>query len=208
MKRIAFLLLAVLLLLTSCKKDKPAAFTRDADGYGCTNTETGVHYTVLSPAFEPAKTSKALGLYTDKKTKKEHRYYEIPSLDPALYLADDEQNIWCAEGTLPEPSALTPVALLVCEEASISVEILRFSATNEPTTLAEILTLWFEGEAGQLPEGDMTYMRRLKLILEELPNIYYCFSFGVWGERAYLYDLFSGRAVEVPSTLAEKFPKK
>lgn len=208
MKRIAFLLLAALLLLTSCGRDKLATITRDADGYGCTNTETGVHYTVLSPAFEPAKTSTARGLYTDKKTKKEHTYYEIPSLDPALYLADDEQNIWCAEQTLPEASTLTPVALLVCEEASISVEILRFSAANEPSTVGEILTLWFEGEAGHLPEGDMTYMRRVKLISEELPNIYYCFSFGVWGESAFFYDLFSGRAVEVPSTLAEKFPKK
>lgn len=208
MKRIAILLFSALLLFASCGKDKLAVFTRDADGYGCTNTETGIHYTVLSPAFEPARTTTARGLYTNEETKKEHTYYEIPSLDPARYLADDEQNVWCAEQTLPEASALTPVALLVCTEASVSAEILRFSVTKDPVTVTEILTLWFEGEAGQLPEGDMAYMYRVKMISEELPNIYYCFSFGVWGEGAFLYDLFSGRVVAVPSALADKFPKK
>lgn len=208
MKRIVILLFAVLLLFTACDRDKLAVITRDADGYGCTDTETGIHYTALPPAFEPAKTSTAHGVYTDEKTKKEHTYYEIPSQEPARYLADDEQTVWCADGAVPSADALTPVALLVCEDASVSVEIMRFSVANEPLTVKEILTLWFEGEAGQLPEGEMTYMRRIKMISEELPNIYYCFSLGVWGESTFLYDLFSGRSVEVPATLAEKFPKK
>ena len=208
MKRILLLVLTALLLLTACSKDELAVIVLDADGYGCTNTETGVHYTVLSPAFEPAKSAAAQGTYTNEKTGAKTTYYEIPSLDPARYLTDDMQNVWCAEDILPKASALTPVALLICEEGAISVEVTRLTAADDGATVDALLTLWFEGEAARLPEGAKTYMYRVKMMSEELPNIFYCFSFAVWGEEAYFYDLFSSRAVLVPRALAEKFPKK
>ncbi len=206
MKRFLLLLLAVLFLFTACGEEEPAVFLRDADGYGITDTETSIHYTVLSPAFEPAKTSNVRGVYTNEKSNATRTYYEIPSLDPTLYLADDERNIWCALDTPPEASDLTPTAILVCEEQEISVEVMRFSAGTDDAVIAEILTLWFKGEAVSKPEGDMTYTRRVKLVSSELPNIYYCFSFVMWGEQAYFYDLFSNRTVAVPQSLAARFP--
>ncbi len=208
MKRILLLVLTALLMLTACSKDELAVIVLDADGYGCTNTETGVHYTVLSPAFEPAKSAAAHGTYTNEKTGAKITYYEIPSLDPARYLTDDTQNIWCADDKLPEASALTPVALLICEEAAISVEVSRLTVADDEEIVRALLTLWFEGEAAQLPEGEKSYMYRVKMMSEELPNIFYCFSFAVWGEDAYFWDVFSERAVLVPAALADKFPKK
>ena len=208
MKRILLLVLSALVLFTACNKEKLAVIVRDADGYGCTDTETGIHYTALPPAFEVAKSSTARGAYTNEKTGATHTYYEIPSLDPARYLCDDEQTVWCAEDTLPEAKALTPVALLICEEAAISVEVMRFSVTDDAATFAALLALWFDGEATQRPEGEMSYTYRVKMTSEELPNIFYCFSYAVWGEEAYFYDLFSKRAVLVPGALADKFPSK
>ena len=208
MKRLILLLLALLLTCTACKANEHIAFLQDADGYGCTDTETGVHYTALPLYFEPAKVAAVRGIYTEKGSEYTLTYYEIPTLDPLLYLGDSERGVWCATQTLPTPEALTPTALLVCEEQAVSVEIYRFSAGTDDAAIAEILTLWFEGEATEKPEGARSFTHRIKLESAELPNIYYCFDYCMWGESAYFYEIFSGRTVAVPDALAERFVEK
>jgi len=208
MKRLLLLLLSLLLAFTACHKSEHTPFSQDDDGYGCTDTETGIHYTALPLAFEPAKVGAVRGVYTDKRADYTRTYYEIPSLDPALYLGDNERGVWCAAEKLPVPEELTPTALLVCEEEAISVEIYRFSAGKDDAVIAEILTLWFSADATEKPEGARTLTRRVKLQSEELPGIYYCFDYCVWGEDAYFCEIFSGRTVAVPPALAAHFVEK
>lgn len=205
MKRFILLLLALLLTCTACKDSDHTVFLQDEDGYGCTDTETGIHYTALPLSFEPAKVGKIRGVYTAKGSEHTLTYYEIPTLDTALYLGDSERGVWCAADTLPSPEKLTPTALLVCEEQAVSVEIYRFSTGTDDAVIAEILTLWFGGEAIEQPEGERSFTRRIKLQSAELPNIYYCFDYCIWGENAYFYELFSGRTVAVPDSLAQRF---
>lgn len=202
MKRLLPLVLVLMLLFSACQKEKATAFLLDEDGYGCTDTKTGVHYTALPFAFEPAKTAALLGEYSDRDADYTRAYYEIPGLDPALYLADSELGVWCAAASLPDAKTLTPTAILICEQEAISVEIFRYEVGTDDTAVTEILSLWFSGENVDLPEGTRTLTRRLKLASTELPNIYYCFDFCLYGENAYFYDLFSERAVAVPAALA------
>lgn len=207
MKRLLLVFLAALFLFTACGEKDPAVFLRDADGYGITDTETGIHYTVLPSEFEPSALGAVRGAYTNEKSGAVRRYYEIPSLDPTQYLADEEGNVWCALEALPDPAALTPTAILFFEEQAIGVETMRFSAGTDDAVIGEICTLWFEGEAAIKPEGDRSYTRRVMIEFAELPNMYYCFSYVVWGEQAYFYDLFADRTVAVPAELAARFPR-
>ena len=208
MKRLLLVLFALLFLLTGCGRSEYTAFLQDEDGYGCTDTETDIHYVALPLAFEPARVGAVRGVYNAKKSDYTRTYYEIPDLDPKLYLGDSERGVWCARETVPDPKALTPTALLVCEEQAVSVEIYRFSAGKDDAVIAEILALWFEGEAIEKPEGERSFSRRVKLASQELPNIYYCFEYCIIGENAYFYEMFSARTVAVPKALAEKFVEK
>ena len=208
MKRFLLLLLLLSVVLVSCKDEKAlASFSMADDGYSCTNAETGVQYTAMDFCFEPAKTAEEIGAYTDKDADYTLTYYAIPDLDTALYIADSERGVWYAAGAVTPPAAkdLTPTALLVCEEAAVSVEIFRLTAENDGEALTELLSLWFEGERAERPVGAVEFSRRIKVVSAELPNIYYCFDFGTWGDEAYFYDVFSGRTVAVPATLAERF---
>lgn len=213
MRRFLVLLLALLTLFVACDKDKSGGeasdltpFLQDNDGYGVTNTESGVHYTALPISFESAASGEAVGEFYDKKADYRVTYHKIPGLSPDLYLVDSEMVVWYADAAqaAPVPSALTPKALLVCEEGAISVEVLRLTAEVHAAEIGEALALWFEGETVQKPEGAATLSRGVKLVSSELTGIYYCFSFGAWESGAYFYDL-SGRAVAVPADLAAYF---
>lgn len=214
MRRFLVLLLALLTVFVACDKDKNGdgnlkltAFLQDADGYGITNTDTDLHYTALPLSFESAGSGEAVGEYYDKKADYRVTYHKIPGVCPESYLVDSEMGVWFADATLtaPVPSALTPKALLVCEEGAVSVEVLRLVPDTHAATIEATLTLWFEGEAVSRPEAAATLRRGVKLVSEELPGIYYCFTFAVWGDDAYFYDLFSGRAVAVPTDIAAYF---
>lgn len=214
MRRFLVLLLALLAVFVACDKDKDktnnphlVAFLQDNDGYGVTNTESGVHYTALPLCFESAASGEAVGEFYDKKVDYRVTYHKIPGVSSDEYLVDSEMSVWYADATVaaPVPSALTPTALLVCEEGAVSVEVLRLVPATNATAIDEALTLWFEGEATTKPEAAATLLRGVKLVSAELPSIYYCFSFGMWGEDAYFFDLFSGRVVAVPPSLAAYF---
>lgn len=207
MKRSLALLLMLALLaasLLSCEK-KPDAMLLDEDGYGVTNEKSQIHYVALSPAFEPAKTGSVVGEYVDRGTTYSRTFYEIPSLDTALYLADSELGVWCAAKALPDPAAMTPAAVLVCENKAVSVEIFRFTAGADDAVIAELRSLWLEGVAAERPVAAMTSSLGIKWQFAELSNVLYCLQLGIWeGVGAYLYDTFSGRAVAVPADLAAK----
>ena len=200
MRRILPLFLALLFILAACAEKEPALFSLDADGYGCTDTESGIHYIALPLSFEPVLTETVRGVYVDGAYKR--TYYEIENADPAHYLGDGEGGVWYAgEEPIPAPESLTPAAVLLFEEQVASVQTRRFLAGKDDAVIAEILALWFEGEAVELPEGTYDVCRRVKLQSLELPNIYYCFEYRSFGENAYFWDMYSGRAVAVPATL-------
>ena len=212
MRRFLVLLLVLLTAFAGCDRDKSSqsdlvAFLQDNDGYGVTNTESGVHYTALPFCFESIAGDEAVGEFYDKKADYRVTYHKIPGVDPAQYLVDSEMGVWYADATLqaPVPEALTPTALLVCEEGVVDVVLLRLLPTTHAAVIEEALTLWFEGEVTVKPETAATLSRGIKLASAELPGIYYCFSFGTWGEQAYFFEMFSGRAVAVPASLAAHF---
>jgi len=204
MRKLLPFFLALLLLFTACGEKEPAAFSLDEDGYGCTDTETGIHYAALPLSFEPILTETVRGVYTDRAYTR--TYYEIVDTDPRRYIGDNEGGVWYAgKEPIPAPEALTPTAVILFEEQAVSIETRRFSAGKDDGAIAEILSLWFEGEAVDGPEASYSFSRRVKMQSAELPNIYYCFEYRVFGESAYFCDVFSGRTVAVPASLAEKF---
>lgn len=209
MKRILVLLLALSLLLVGCGGGDDVAtgneFSRDAGGYGVTDTVTGIHYVALDLAFEPAVTSALIGTYADGAYTR--TFYKIEGLDPALYIADNELGVWYAGEGAPDPKALTVAAILVCEETAFSRELFRFSTGEQDETIAAIKSLWFEGESTDFPETNVQKKRSLKLSFAELPSLFYRFDFGVFEEGAFFFDRMSGRAVAVPDALAAELQK-
>ena len=212
MRRLLILLLALLLLLTACNKDDSdrkdlVRFVRDDDGYGVTNTESGLHYTALPLYFESAASGDAVGEYYDADFDYSVTYHQIPGVDASAFLVDSEMGVWYADATYAEPlpAALTPTSLLVCEEGVISSVVFRLNVTTHADVIEEALTLWFEGEATVRPEGTPTLSRGIKLVSLELTGIYYCFTFATYGEDAYFYEIFTGRTVALPAALAAYF---
>lgn len=199
MKKRSFLLvlLAALLLFTAC--EKRARFTVSEDGYRFTDRRTGVTYTALSPAFEPAKGGNARG-----KCKlpdgTERTLREIPSLSPDLWLADDEKTLYYAGEGTPDPAAWEMTAVLFCEDEGVSIERYRWEAPTAGEKIAALCTTWWNGEERELPPGAPTLYRALKFQGAEYPNIYYCIGYYQYEDgSAVLYEKFSGRCVSVPA---------
>lgn len=209
MKRILVLLLALSLLLVGCGDGDDIAtgneFLQDDDGYGVTDTVTGIHYVALDLAFEPAVTSAVVGTYRDGAYTR--TFYQIEGLDPALYVADNELGVWYAGEGAPDPRTLTVTAILVCEQTAYSRELFRYAAGEQDVMIAAIKSLWLDGEGTDLPETDVQKKRSLKMSFSELPNLFYRFDFGVFEEGAFFFDRMSGRAVAVPPELAAELQK-
>ena len=197
-------LLFVPLLLISCAKEH--RFLRDEDGYGYTDKKTKVHYLVQDPSFEPTKAGAVIGVYEDKKTGLTRSFRKIPDMDPALFLADDDKNLYYAGDTPLAPELWTLTAAIVCEETAISVEESRLTASDNSADLADLRMLWFEGDgSAELPIGTPRVTRRIKLLSTEYPNICYCFDFLLFENgEAYLNDRFLSRTVAVPAELSQK----
>lgn len=201
MKKIALLLLSLVLLLSSCSGLR--SFERDTEGYGYTDQKSDLYYVELDAAFEPAKTGDAFGEYENKKTGTKRTFSVIPDLDPALFLTDEYLNVYYAGETPLDAAKWEPSAILVCNEDVISVEEFRFTTEKDAATVAIIRSLWFEGAGDAvLPFSDAAYKRRLKISCDAYPNLFYCFSFLVYDSgEAYFYDASSRRTVAVPDTL-------
>ncbi|MBQ3482559.1 MAG: hypothetical protein IJA78_00080 [Clostridia bacterium] len=202
MKRLLPLLLALLLLLTAC--GKKASFERDADGMGYTDTKTEVHYRLLEPAYVPAAVGEEIGFYQDREHDFTCTFYKIPELDPSVYLTDDQRNVYVAGDALPDASGWEIAAILVCDYDEVSVERFRLTAAADAATVAKIRTLWFEGDGSTFaPITGLVSTRRLQLMCDDYPNLFYCFTLSVYeGGDAYFSDTYTGRTVAVPAALA------
>ncbi len=204
MKRLLLVFLTLLLCLPlfACNKEEQNVFVLQNGGY--TDSETGIWYSGLPYAFEPVKSSaeRGVALHADGQVK--YTFLEIPDLDSKQWLCDDMRGVWYAGEFTVQPSTLTPRALLINEELSFSLERARLAIGQDDALIAEILTLWFTGEGVEEPIGEVTLSRRLRLISEELPSIYYCFDFYVCDGRGYFYDRVEARYVAVPESLSER----
>lgn len=147
-RRFLLLLLAALLLFAAC--EKRARFTVSEDGYRFTDRKTGVTYTALSPAFEPAKGGAERGK-CNLPDGTERTLREIPSLSPDLWLADDEKTLYYAGEGTPDPAAWEITAVLFCEDEGVSIERYRWEATTAGKKIAALCTTWWNGEECELP---------------------------------------------------------
>ena len=190
------LLLALLLLLAGCT----TKFERDADGYGFTNTKTDKHYTVLDSNYEAASYGAEMGEYTDKRFDYTVTFYEIPDQDPERFLTDAIGQVYCADQTLPDAAGWTVSAVLICQEDSISVELLRWTDAEK---ISAVTDAWFHGEEVEMPLGSYSESYRFKLMSKDYPGIYYCFGFYAFEDgSAYFYDITAARSVLCPAELA------
>lgn len=193
------ILLAVLLLFASC--EGKARFTVSEDGYLFTDRKTGVVYTALSPAFEPAKGSTECGKCR-MPGGTELTLREIPGLDPGIWLADDEKTLYFAGDSLPDPAEWTVSAVLFCEEDAISIERSRLTRAENGAALTAFTTTWFLGDAVELSPAFPTFFRTAKLMFSEVSNIYYCITYYRYEDgSAVLFEQFSGRAVALPAEI-------
>lgn len=202
MKKISLLLLALVLLLSSCSGVR--AFERDAEGYGYTDKKSDLYYVELDATFEPLKAGEPFAEYKNKETGVTRTFHEIPDLEPTLFLTDEYWNVYYAGKEPVDASKWELSAILVCDEDVISVEAFRFTAEKDAATVATIRSLWFEGAGDAvLPFSAATCKRRIKLSCEAYPNLLYCFTFLAYDSgEAYFYDVSSRRTVAVPDTLA------
>ena len=205
MKRVLLALLALLLLLplVACGggKEHQNVFVLQNDGY--IDPESGVWYAALPLAFEPVKSAATRGVAVYENGEVKYTFFEMPGLDSKTWLCDDLRGVWYAGEFQTDPATLTPRALVINEETAISIERARLAAGKDDALIGDILTLWFTGEPVAEPIGAVTVARRLRLLSEELPGIYYCFDFYVCGGQGYFYDRAGARYVAVPQTLCD-----
>lgn len=193
--RIGIVLLALLLLLTSCS----ARFARDEDGYGYTDTKTDRHYRVLDAAYEAARVGEKLGEYKDRKNGVARTFHSIPDLDPRRFLADATGMVLCADETLPDATEWEIASVLVCDEDAVSIVI---KTLTDKETASAVADAWFSGEEAELPLDKATHTARVKLTTAELPNLLYCFSFYVYENGdGYCYDATQRRAIALSSEM-------
>ena len=205
MRRLLLVFLAVLFVfsLASCgDKEKQNIFLLQNDGY--TDPETGAWYKALPKAFEPVRSAATRGVAVYENGEVKYTFLEMPELDSKKWLCDDLRGVWYAGDWTLDPATLTPRALLIHEELSASFERKRLAVGSDDALIAEILTLWFTGEGTEEPIGEVSVVRRLRLISDELPGIYYCFDFYVCGGKGYFYDRTVARYVAVPLALSER----
>ena len=205
MKRLLVLSLALLLLLCSCSRGHK--FQRTEAGNGYIDQKTDLTYTMLDISFEAAVQGEAVGTFTDKKRDITVTFHEIPSLEPTLFLADEDRNVYYAGEGVLDPAAWRIEAALVCEgDGTAIVERSRFTAEANAPTVEKIRDLWFEGEEANflsLKAADKMYS--IKLVSKDHPNLYYCFSFLAFDEgESYFYHAVSHRSVVVPADLVKQ----
>lgn len=203
MKRFLLLLAALLLLFTGCSEGHRLERTEDGNGY--VDTKTKVVYLQLDIAFEPAVTGELVGTYTDRARDITVTLHEIPKLDTATFLADEDKNVYCVAEAMPNAADWQIETILVCDGDGVSVERRRFTAALQPDTVEQIRALWFEGEEANflsLTEADKLYS--IKISSAAYPNLYYCFDFLYFAEgTSYFYNAVSHRSVEVPADLVQ-----
>ena len=204
MKRLLACLLALLCVLTACAKD--AAFARDADGQGFTDTKNKIHYRALASAYEPATAGAEYGTYLDEAYDFSITFYEIPDLDPKQYLTDNYKTVYVAGDTLPNAAEWEISAVLICDYDAISVEVFRLTPAQDAAYIAELRALWFEGDGNAVsPMTGLKSTRRIQLTCAEYPWLFYCFTFSVYENgEAYFSDTQAGRTVQLTPSLAQR----
>ena len=204
MKRILLLLLTLLLLLplVACNGEEKHDNVFVLQNGGYQDTQTGVWYRPLPLCYEPVKSAATRGVALFENGDVQYSFLEMPDLDSRLWLCDDLRGVWYAGEWTITPAALTPRALVVNEESAISLERARLAVGKDDALIGEILETWFLGEAVEEPIGEITVTRRLRLISEELPGIYYCFDFYMCNGQGYFYGRTEARYVAVSATVA------
>lgn len=198
MKRILFLLLALLLLLTGCSDER----TFSMAGKGYVDRETDICYTILDMAYEADAYSEAWGSYTDEKYEYTLTFYVIPDMDSALFLTDEYSNVYYG-GETPIDAATWEIDWISFFEESMILENFRFSSDGEEqATVSALRDLWFEGEAVMLPLDAPESAYAVKFKTKELVNLSYSIYLRLYEDgSAYLCDKAGERAVRLSDEL-------
>ena len=198
MKRFSVLLLLLALVLVGCSE----RFTV-ADG-GYLDEETGGVYRPLSDAFEAIAAGEAIGAWESRLYDDVLTFHEIVGADATRFLSDEKGNVYCTDETEPDAGAWSVKQIFVCEETAVSVAVGQIADAD---VIAKIRTLWHEGEQTELPYSGLTVSRRLKMVSDDCPGIYYCVRYFIYEDgTAYFYDRFEDRAVLVSAELMQKIP--
>ena len=193
MRRLSLLLLLLALLLTGCS----SRFT-SADG-GYLDGKTDRIYMPLPNSFEAISAGEELGIWESELYEDSLTFYKIPNADVNRFLSDENGSVYCADATQPDPGAWTFKSILVCRESAISMAV---GNITDAQLIAELLTLWREGESVETPLKELAVYRRLKMVSDDCPGIYYCVSYFIYEDgTAYLYDRDANRTVFVGEAL-------
>ena len=199
MRRLCVLLLLLSLVFVGCSSVR---FT--ATGAGFLDEKTGVIYHPLTEAFEAITGGEELGVWESQLDGETLAFLEIPDADPARFLADEKGNVYCSDETAPDAAAWSVNKIYVCDDSTVSMAV---ASITDADTIAQIRTLWHEGETDELPYSGFLISRVLKMPSEECPGIYYCvLYYGYEDGSAYFYDRFERRAVPVSEDLIKKIP--
>lgn len=198
MRRFGILLLLLTLLFVGCS----ARFTTAKGGY--LDEKTDRIYKPLSDAFEAISGGEEIGVWESDVYEDTLTFFEIPDADPARFLADERGNVYCADEKTPDASAWRVSKILVCDEGDVSTAV---GTVADADIIAELRTLWHEGEQSELPICELVVSRVLKMVSPDCPGIYYCVLYFVYEDgTAYFYDRFEGRVVFVSAELMKQIP--
>ena len=200
MKRLIPLLLVLVLLLAGCGNGLHT-FKGAENGY--VDIDSDRCYVMLDMAYESKAYSNEYGVYENEAYQSTKSFFEIPKMDPTLYLTDAYGNVYYAGDVPIDASEWELSMILFCQEEMISIEEFRFAASDAAQTVQRLRDLWFEGERAEMPLAAAKNVYAVKLMTADLANVCYGLQFLAYEDgNAYLCDKQRDRAVQLPADLA------
>ena len=191
-----------MLLLCAVLVGCSARFTTGDGGFY--DTQTKRSYKPLGVSFEAVSGGDEVGTWKSKVDGEETVFRQIPGVDPARFLTDDNGNVYYADELPPDASAWNVQKIHVCEQGAVDVAVGNIS---DPDRIAQIRESWYHGESAEKPLGGLWVSRMLKMESVDCPGIYYCVTYLVYEDgSAYFYDRDTGRVVAVSEELISIIP--
>lgn len=207
MKRIGLLLLLLVLLLSACS-EQTHTFVLSADG-GYLDEETDILYRALDSAYEASGAGNEVGRFANEAYDYEAVFYEIPDMDPNVFLTDDYGDVYFAGAELPDASRWEIDTVLVCRVVGELSEVKgRFAVDSHAALVEAVRAAWFEGDdlgPDVLLLERVTAHYPVKLGRVAYPNLYYAIELRVTESgNVYLTDKYGKRAVLLDAALSEQ----
>jgi len=185
-----------LIILTGCSASLVNLQYKDGQ---LINKRLDLAYSTAPVYYEPVSVGSGYGYYG----KSDLTLYEIPGLDPKLWLTDGNRGgiatvFYNESQTLPSLTEMHPEKIYVCTGDDV---IFGVAEVDDSGVVAEIVKLCAEGEEALIPISEAVVRYDLRFSSAAYPCIYYNLTYLEHEEGIYIYDRVTKRYTAIGDLL-------